>query len=43
MKPAHTHKDEKWKTGLNESPSLKGFRKFVCACAGRQEETKQLA
>jgi len=29
MKPAHAHKDEKWKTGLNESPPER-FRKLMC-------------
>jgi hypothetical protein len=34
MKPAHAHKDEKWKTGLNESPTIEGFRKMCVRVQG---------
>jgi hypothetical protein len=40
MKPAHAHKDEKWKTGLIESPTVKGLEKCVCVCREAGRETK---
>jgi hypothetical protein len=42
MKPAHAYKRERenWKTGLNESPTIERFRKFVCVRVqgGRQRD-----